>query len=230
MLKKEYLKSKPVCKVTFSLPVDAVGKDAEVRVLGEFNNWSWEAAPVMKAKKAAYEAVISLDAGKHYQFRYCTASGEWHNDHAADAYIPSEFDGIDNSVVAVEEVIPAASKKKATAKKAAPKKATAKKPAAKKAAPKKAAPKKAAATKDSLKKIEGIGPKIEQLLNAAGIETFAALAKAKPAKIKEILLEAGSRYKMHDPTTWPQQAKLAAAGKWDQLATLQEELKGGKRK
>ncbi|RME13236.1 MAG: 50S ribosomal protein L17, partial [Bacteroidetes bacterium] len=37
------------------------------------------------------------------------------------------------------------------------------------------------------------------------------------------------RYKMHDPTTWPQQAALAAKGEWDKLAKLQKELKGGKK-
>jgi len=81
---------------------------------------------------------------------------------------------------------------------------------------------------DDLKKIEGIGPKIAELLTNADIPTFASLADSDPEKIKEILLEAGSRYKMHDPTTWPQQAKLAAAGKWDELTTLQDNLKGGK--
>ncbi len=81
---------------------------------------------------------------------------------------------------------------------------------------------------DDLKKVEGIGPKIEQLLNAAGISTFAELAMADIEQLKAILVEAGSRYKMHDPTTWPQQSALAAAGKWDELKTLQDELNGGR--
>ncbi len=89
--------------------------------------------------------------------------------------------------------------------------------------------KKAKAKKaDDLKKIEGIGPKIAGLLTESGISTFKALSKADPEKIREILLEAGSRYKMHDPTSWPQQAELAAVEKWDELSTLQNELKGGK--
>ncbi len=82
---------------------------------------------------------------------------------------------------------------------------------------------------DDLKKIEGVGPKIAGLLNDAGIVTFANLADAKVEKIKEILAEAGSRYSMHDPTTWPEQAKLAADGKWDELKTLQDQLDGGKK-
>ncbi len=81
---------------------------------------------------------------------------------------------------------------------------------------------------DDLKKIEGIGPKISQLLTEGGIATFEALSKSDPDKIREILLAAGSRYKMHDPTTWPKQAGLAASGDWDALKTLQDELDGGR--
>ena len=81
---------------------------------------------------------------------------------------------------------------------------------------------------DDLKKIEGIGPKISELLTNNGYGTFALLAEAEVEKIKEVLAEAGSRYKMHDPTTWPEQAKLAAAGEWDKLKAWQDELDGGK--
>ena len=82
---------------------------------------------------------------------------------------------------------------------------------------------------DDLSKIEGIGPKISELLQEAGIKTFAQLASTKSEKISEILAEAGSRYKSHDPTTWPKQAKLAADEKWDDLKKLQDELKGGRK-
>ncbi len=82
--------------------------------------------------------------------------------------------------------------------------------------------------KDDLTKIEGIGPKISGLLQADGISTFEALSNALPSKLKEILEKAGKRYQMHDPTTWPRQAKLAFENKWDALETLQDELKGGK--
>ncbi len=93
---------------------------------------------------------------------------------------------------------------------------------------KKAAPAKKAAGADDLKKVEGIGPKIASLLNEAGINTFAELAATDADKIREILEAAGSRYRVHDPATWPQQAGLAAEGKWDELQSLQDELKGGR--
>lgn len=101
-------------------------------------------------------------------------------------------------------------------------------PKAKKEEPKAEAPKAAAPSGDDLTKIEGIGPKIAELLGAAGITTFAALATADVEKMKEILAEAGSRYKMHDPTTWTKQAALAAEGNWEELQKLQDELDGGR--
>ena len=82
-------------------------------------------------------------------------------------------------------------------------------------------------TKDNLTKIEGIGPKIEQLLNAANIHSFQVLAAVDMKTLRTILDNAGPRYKMHTPKTWRQQAKLAASGKWDKLTALQKELKGG---
>ncbi len=81
---------------------------------------------------------------------------------------------------------------------------------------------------DDLKKVEGIGPKIEGLLNAAGITTFQQLANSNFDAVKAILVAAGSRYQMKDPTTWMEQAKMAAEGRWEELKKWQDELDGGK--
>ncbi len=81
---------------------------------------------------------------------------------------------------------------------------------------------------DDLKKIEGIGPKIEQILHEGGITTFAQLAESDADHVKELLTAAGPRYAIHNPATWAKQAALAAAGKWDELKTLQDQLDGGK--
>merc|ERR1712146_15774 len=90
----------------------------------------------------------------------------------------------------------------------------------------KAAPAKAKASKgDDLKKVEGIGPKIAQTLNEAGITTFAELAKTDAAKIAEIIADVRGN---HVTDTWPKQAELAAEGKWDELKKWQDELDGGK--
>ncbi len=82
---------------------------------------------------------------------------------------------------------------------------------------------------EDLKLIEGIGPKIEQLLYEAGIQTYAQLAATEPERLREILRNAGPRFRLADPATWPEQAKLAAEGKWDELRALQASLKGGRR-
>lgn len=82
--------------------------------------------------------------------------------------------------------------------------------------------------KDKLTLIEGIGPKISDLLIADGIETFADLASAKIETLSAILIKAGARYTMHKPDTWPQQAALARDGKMDELKALQLQLDGGK--
>jgi predicted flap endonuclease-1-like 5' DNA nuclease/archaellum component FlaC len=81
---------------------------------------------------------------------------------------------------------------------------------------------------DDLKIIEGIGPKIEELYNAAGIFTFKQLIGTPVEKLKQILVDAGSRFQMHDPTTWAEQARLADEGKMDELKALQDRLNAGK--
>ena len=92
----------------------------------------------------------------------------------------------------------------------------------------KAPTKKAAKSEsDDLTKVEGIGPKAAEALTAAGVATFADLAKAKPDAIKNILTEASSRMAHLDPTSWPKQAKMAADGKWDELKEWQDNAKGG---
>lgn len=84
--------------------------------------------------------------------------------------------------------------------------------------------------KSDLKVIEGVGPKLESILNEGGIFTYEQMAKTDPKVVKAILEAAGPRYKMHVPDTWAKQAKLAAAGKTEELKALQAELKAGKAK
>ena len=81
---------------------------------------------------------------------------------------------------------------------------------------------------DDLRKIEGIGPKISGLLHDAGILTFAQLAASEPEQIKQILTDAGPRYQLANPASWPEQAKLAADGDWDGLQELQDRLTAGR--
>lgn len=81
---------------------------------------------------------------------------------------------------------------------------------------------------DDLKIVEGVGPKIAELLMNAGIKTWKALSETGTDRLREILDEAGSSYQIHDPGTWPDQSRLAEAADWDALKKLQDELKGGR--
>ena len=81
---------------------------------------------------------------------------------------------------------------------------------------------------DNLKKIEGIGPKIAEILNNGGIVSFAQLATTPIERLKELLTAAGPRFTMQVPDSWPEQAGLARDGKWDELEDLQDRLDGGK--
>jgi len=77
---------------------------------------------------------------------------------------------------------------------------------------------------NDLQIVEGIGPKIETILRAAGIQNRQELAASSVAHLVEILRSAGADYQLADPSSWPQQAALAAAGKWWELKQLQDTM------
>lgn len=79
----------------------------------------------------------------------------------------------------------------------------------------------------NLKVIEGIGPKIEEVLKAGGIKDLSTLSTTSQKQLKDLLAAAGSRYQMHKPDTWPVQAELAKNEQWTELKMLQDKLKGG---
>ncbi len=81
---------------------------------------------------------------------------------------------------------------------------------------------------NDLKIVEGIGPKIEELLNNEGILTFDQLATTSPERLSQILRAAGPRFQIQDPGTWPRQAQLAAAEDWNGLKQLQNDLAAGR--
>jgi len=81
---------------------------------------------------------------------------------------------------------------------------------------------------DDLKIIEGIGGKIEVLLNNAGIFTWKQLSKTGIGELKRVLASGGAQLNLHNPSTWPEQAELAVENKWEQLEQFQKEL--GKKK
>lgn len=98
---KQYLKSKPVCKVTFKLSAEQLADAESVALLGEFNDWDPSALLMKKSKKGDFSASLTLENDREYQFRYLVNGGTWLNDDAADAYLPSPLSYDHNSVIRV---------------------------------------------------------------------------------------------------------------------------------
>jgi 1,4-alpha-glucan branching enzyme len=101
MLKKQYVKSRQVCKVTFELPkaeLPEAVKAQSVHLVGEFNNWNPAATPMKRGKGGAFRATMELKPGREYQFRYLVNEKHWYNDRHADAYVPNDVGG-ENCVV-----------------------------------------------------------------------------------------------------------------------------------
>jgi len=100
-MKKDYLKSKNTCKVTFRLPRIAAPGAKNVSVVGDFNDWNIYANPMKKLKSGEFTLTLELKPGNEYQFRYLIDETNWENDWNADKYVKSPFGDSDNSVVVV---------------------------------------------------------------------------------------------------------------------------------
>lgn len=99
--KKQYLKSKPVCKVTFKLSKEEAKNAEKVCIVGDFNDWDLSASPMKKLKNGSFSSTIDLSKDTEYQFRYLLDDEKWENDWNADAYITSPVSFDDNSVLSV---------------------------------------------------------------------------------------------------------------------------------
>lgn len=98
-IQKKFLKSKPICKVTFRLDQELAADAQEAYLVGEFNNWETSATPMQKLKNGSFKATVDLEQNKSYQFRYLIGNDAWQNDDAADRYVPSGVSFEENSVV-----------------------------------------------------------------------------------------------------------------------------------
>lgn len=96
---KQFIKSKPVCKVTFALPAEAVNGATTIAVVGEFNGWDASAQVLKKQKDGSYKTTVELLVGGEYQYRYVLDGTTWENDWAADKYVASGISSEENSVV-----------------------------------------------------------------------------------------------------------------------------------
>lgn len=83
---------------------------------------------------------------------------------------------------------------------------------------------------DDLKLIEWIGSAIEKVLFKYWVRTYSDVVSEDVVGLEEILKQAGSKYAMHNPATWPDQARLAMQKKWSELEEYQEILTQGRKK
>lgn len=98
-IKKEYFKSRNICRVTFRLPRIAAQNAKRVCIVGDFNNWNIHAYPMKKIKNGDYTIKLDLEPGKEYQYRYFIDESKWENDWNADKYVRSIYGDSDNSVI-----------------------------------------------------------------------------------------------------------------------------------
>lgn len=98
-IKKQYLKTRPVCKVTFRVSKEAAQDAQSIILAGDFNDWDTQAIPMNPLKSGEFTAMVELDTNTpEYQFRYLYDGERWENDWEADAYAENGVDG-ENSVV-----------------------------------------------------------------------------------------------------------------------------------
>jgi Glycogen recognition site of AMP-activated protein kinase len=97
-IEKKPLKTRPVCKVTLSLPGEAAPDAATVCVMGEFNNWSRDATPMKRRKNGDFALSLDLEKGRSYRFRYLIDGWKFENAWAADRYESNPYGGEDSVV------------------------------------------------------------------------------------------------------------------------------------
>ncbi len=198
-------------KVSFVLPAEYAGGAHSGIVLGEFNDWNVETGAVLERKEdGSLAAEVELTPGRTYQYKYLLSDGRWVNDNSGRYYAEHYGNTVENSIVEVP-LPPKKEKTKTSTKAVKPKVKVEKK-----------SPK---VEKDDLTKIVGVNKKAIALLNHSSVFTFKELGKCTAKQLQLILADADKNTKFKNPATWSKQAKLAAAGKWQELEALQKTLK-----
>jgi predicted flap endonuclease-1-like 5' DNA nuclease len=169
-----------------------------------------------------------LDGFKQQKEQFATCQAEVQMKTEKLQQVTEQLSAAEGQIRALREQLAAAETKVEVAKDRATPEAAKVEAAKDRATPEAAKEVAASVQPDDLTKIEGIGPKVAQVLNESGILTFAQLAQTDVNKLRAILQKAGPRFKMIVPESWPEQAGLAAKSDWDSLKKLQDELDGGK--
>jgi len=100
-IKKQYLKTKEICKVTFTVPATAGNGAYKAQVVGDFNDWSISATPMKRSKKGIFTTSVNLKKGREYQFRYLFDDDRWDNDAEADRFADTPYGDALNSVIVI---------------------------------------------------------------------------------------------------------------------------------
>ena len=96
---KKYLKTRPVCKVTFKIEPEKGRYYKTASVPGDFNNWDINATTMRKLKNGGFSVTVDLERGKEYKFRYLFDGKTWDNEPDADKTVPTPYGDSENSVV-----------------------------------------------------------------------------------------------------------------------------------
>jgi hypothetical protein len=97
-IRKRYLKTRPVCRVTFNLPKEAALGATTVCLVGEFNDWSPGATSLRRRRSGDFWVDLDLETGRAYRFRYLVDGCKFENDWEADRYAPNPYGGQDSVV------------------------------------------------------------------------------------------------------------------------------------
>ena len=98
-IRKQYLKTRPICKATFRLTREETRQAKHIFIVGEFNNWDKLATPMKSLKNGEFVATLDLETGREYQFRYYFDKIFWGNDPQADGYCYSAYGDCENSIL-----------------------------------------------------------------------------------------------------------------------------------
>ena len=98
-IKKQYLKGKGICKVTFTIPEPEGNGAHKVHVVGDFNDWSISATPMKRSRKGIFTTSVNLKQDREYQFRYLFDDHRWDNDTEADKFAGTPYGDALNSVI-----------------------------------------------------------------------------------------------------------------------------------
>jgi 1,4-alpha-glucan branching enzyme len=98
---KKYIRTKPVCKVTFHLPKEAAKGARTATIVGDFNGWDYTATPMKRDRSGGFKVTLELEKDKEYQFRYLLDGAIWENDSEADRYVMAGIGDAENSVIVV---------------------------------------------------------------------------------------------------------------------------------